>query len=1144
MAESYSVEAILSATDKNMSSTFKRALGVCNSFGSQVKSIVAGVGVTKALGAAMNTMTSSLGGAITRFDTLHSYPKVMNSLGFSTDAAKASVSKLNASVQGLPTSLADIVKSAQSLTSVTGNMGKATDTAIALNHALLASSASTEDVSRAQQQYSQMLAVGKPDMQAWRTLQETMAPALTKIAKKLGIASGNTTELYNAMKNGQITFDQFNAALIECDTEAGGFADTALSASKTIRTGLTNIGSAVENVEMRIISAFNNILDSQGFGGFVDILDKIKSSIYSLSGAFMETKDGIDYTFKPAILQDFMSAINTMKTKVRSAMNAFKDTGAIQEAQKALHKFGQAFEKISDVLANSMLLETIANVFGQIVSTVSYFAGEIASQFSSLIDVKGVTSTCNQVKQVFSDMSGALKGAWERFRDTGAIQACASALSAVKDAVLHVIDACAQSGVIESLADAFGKIVKNIADVVKKIAEFVSALDPGTIQTALKAVTGLFLAFKGYKAVQSGISHLKNFGNATKIMGSNAKTALGNVKNLWSAIKDSAGTKSLDPLKDLFKKKPEENSETPGSSVPNTGGLDKIKAKYEGIAKVVESVGNTIKTSIEGIGTAISGILDSITQGISLVIESLGTAISGIVTSFGSAISTAAQGIGTGIATIFRGLGEALAMIPPTTWLGIAAAALAVGVAFALVGSQGEGLQMILNGVATVITALVPVIQTVVSGIVACVQTLPSIFISIGVAIQSAFEGIGSIVESFGQAVKTAFEGVSTVITAFGDAVSSVLDSVAGVFKSVGEAALNAGKGFKQLASGIKMITKLNLLDMGASLAAVATGVGAIAVAASGIGDSGTQMMTLVMALQMIVSTAEGLTTVTTVIPQFISSFSGIEAISAPLASAGAAMVAFGASTAAMIGPVLASAAGLTALTVVVGTVGSAFSSAASTVTSSMNSIVTAMTAAEAKASTSGTAMGTNFTSGLRGGLSKGVSVARSSCNNIISAFKACQSKALYCGQMIGQGLADGLRASAGSVRAAAADLAAAADAAIQAKAKIGSPSKVQKKNGIWMGKGLVNGLVAMRSRVQQAAEDILYLPMLETPDLAFSGLVGDMNADYDYTNRSEITIETPLYINDREFARATSRATQNELERSSKLKERIQGAR
>lgn len=1049
MAESYSIEAILSATDKNMSSTFKKALGVCNSFGSQVKSIVAGVGVTKALGVAMNTVTTSLDGAITRFDTLHSYPKVMNSLGFSTDAAKASVSKLNASVQGLPTSLADIVKSAQSLTSVTGNMGKATDTAIALNHALLASSASTEDVSRAQQQYSQMLAVGKPDMQSWRTLQETMAPALTKTAKKLGIVSGNTTELYNAMKSGQITFDQFNAALIECDTEAGGFAETALSASKTIRTGFTNIKSAVENVEMRIISAFNNILDSQGFGSFVDILDKVKSSIYSLSGAFMETKDGIDYAFKPAILQDFMSAINTMKTKVRSAMNAFKDTGAIQEAKKALDKFGQAFNKIGDALANSMLLETIANIFGQIVGTASYFAGEIASQFSSLIDINGITNTCNQVKQVFSDMAKALKGAWEKFRDTGAIQACASALSAVKDAVLHVMDACAQSGVIENLANAFGKVVKNIADVVKKIAEFVSALDPGTIQTALKAVTGLFLAFKGCKAIQSGISHLKNFGSAAKNAGTNAKDAVSNVKNLISAIKDSASTKSLDPLKNLFKKKKDDSDES-GGSVPNTGGIDKIKAKYEGIAKVVESVGNTIKTSIEGIGTAISGILDSITQGISLVIETLGTAISGIVTSLGSAISTAAQGIGTGIATIFRGLGEALAMIPPTTWLGIAAAALAVGAAFALAGSQGEGLQMILNGVATVVTALGPVIQTV-------------------------FEGICSTIESFGSIIATVFDGISGVITAFGEAVSGVLQSVSGVIDSIGTAALNAGKGFKELAKGIQIITGLNLLDMGASLAAVAAGIGAISAASVGIGSAGTQMMALVTAISM---------------------------------------------------------------------VGTTFASTSATVTSSLNSIISAMSAAEARASTSGTAMGTKFTSGLKGSLSGGVSVARSSCNNIISAFNVCQSRAQYCGQMIGQGLANGLRASEGSVRAAAASLAAAADAAIQAKAKIGSPSKVQYKNGIWWAQGLVNGMKAMKTKVKEVASDILYMPNMLQPNLSYSGMTTSLNSDYTYSMSGEYIIEVPLEIDGREMARATAKYDQAELARSQKFNKTLRGVK
>lgn len=81
MAESFSVEAILTATDKNMTSTMNKAIGACQSFGDRVKSIVAGVGITKAIGATMNVLSSSFDGAINRFDTMQSYPKVMKSLG-------------------------------------------------------------------------------------------------------------------------------------------------------------------------------------------------------------------------------------------------------------------------------------------------------------------------------------------------------------------------------------------------------------------------------------------------------------------------------------------------------------------------------------------------------------------------------------------------------------------------------------------------------------------------------------------------------------------------------------------------------------------------------------------------------------------------------------------------------------------------------------------------------------------------------------------------------------------------------------------------------------------------------------------------------------------------------------------------------
>lgn len=940
MAESFSVEAILTATDKNMTSTMNKAIGACQSFGDRVKSIVAGVGITKAIGATMNVLSSSFDGAINRFDTMQSYPKVMKSLGGSIEQSQKSVAKLNQSVQGLPTNLADVVTTSKSLAAVTSNIDKATDTTIALNHAFLASGSSSEDASRGLQQYSQMLAKGTVDMQSWRTLQETMAPALTKVAKKLGITSGNANELYDALQNGTITFDQFNDAMIECDTETGGFAETALEASKGIKTSMTNIKSAVQNLEQGFLSAMNNMLKSKAMGGLVDNLEKIKSKIYDFRNSIMESKDdGLTWDFKPGVLENVSKAMDWLADRANNA--------------KAM-----------------------------------------VQQF------------------------------YDGFMKTDAVQNAITLFDKVKDAIGNVMDKLQDSKVFEQLGQDIGNIIAKVEDVTGKIADFIANLkteDVKRFASAVKLLAGAFVAIKVGSKVSSMISGV-----------------VGTAKGGYSKLKSI-----IDKIRGLGEKPTQEiPGQLPQNGTPSDGIGDAtmrtaqktskaaqiINSAFEGISNVITSVCEGVKGIITGLGEAISTAFQGIGQGVKSALEGVGT----VIESLGTAISTVAQGIGQGLATAFTGLGTAIAMVPPTTWLALAAAILATGAAMALVGSQGEGLQMVLQGVADVVSA-------------------------------------------FGPVIKEVFEGISGVITSFGETVSGILNSVSGVIESIGQSALNAGKGFKELAKGIQIITGLNLFDMGASLAAVATGIGAISAASVGIGSAGTQMMALVTAIGM---------------------------------------------------------------------VGTTFASTSATVTNSCNNIISAMSAAEARASTSGTAMGTKFTSGLKGSLSKSVSIARSSCNNIISAFNACQSKAQYCGQMIGQGLANGLRASEGSVRAAAASLAAAADAAIRAKAKIGSPSKIADKDGMWWGKGYRNGILGMVPQVEKAAEKLLYLPLMSAPKMAFGGVVSDMNAEYDYTSNAQLTVEMPLYINDREFARATYRANQNEINRNSKLNERLRGNR
>ena len=1004
MAESFSVEAILSATDKNMSSTMKKAIGACQSFGDRVKSIVAGVGVTKVIGATMNVLSSSFDGAINRFDTMQSYPKVMKSLGFSVEQSQKSVAKLNQSVQGLPTSLADVVTTSKSLSAVTGNIDKATDTTIALNHAFLASGSSSEDASRGLQQYSQMLAKGTVDMQSWRTLQETMAPALTKVAKKLGITSGNANELYAALQNGTITFDQFNDAMIECDTETGGFADTALEASKGIKTSMTNIKSAVQNFEQGFMSAMNNMLKSKAMGGLVDNLEKIKSKIYDFRNSIMETKDdGLTWDFKPGVMENVSKAMDWLADRANNA--------------KAM-----------------------------------------IQQF------------------------------YDGFMKTDAVQNAITMFDKIKDAIGNVMDKLQDSKVFEQLGQDIGNIIAKVEDVTGKIADFVANLKTEDVKKFAGAVKLLAGAFVGVKVGSKLTSTIKG------VVGS-AQSGYSKLKSIIDKIKGVGGTEGAPTSSPSSSGVPDIGNASIQTAQKTSKAAQIINSAFEGISNVISSVCEGAKGIITSLGDAISNVFEGLGNGIKSALEGVGT----VIESFGTAISTVAQGIGQGLATAFTGLGTAIAMVPPTTWLALAAAILATGAAMALVGSQGEGLQMVLEGVADVVSACGPVIKDV-------------------------------------------FEGISNVIQSFGETVSGILNSVSGVIKSIGQSALNAGKGFKQLANGIKIITSLNLIDMGASLGAVAVGIGAIATASSGMGDIGAQMMALATALTMIVSTQAGIESLSATIPSLSDALSSLSEISEPLTVASGAMTAFAGAIAPVASSVMATAASIAVLVTVASTISSAFTSASSASVTSINAIVTAMTNAEAKATTSGTAMGTKFTSGLKGSMSKSVSVARSSCNNIISAFNACQSKSYYCGQMIGQGLANGLRASEGSVRSAAASLAAAADAAIQAKAKIGSPSKVTRKDGMWIGKGLVLGLESMYSDVKRASEDLLYLPMLDAPKMAFGGIVSDLNTEYEYTNNAQLTIETPLYINDREFARATYRANQNEFDRHSKFNERLRG--
>ena len=381
-----------------------------------------------------------------------------------------------------------------------------------------------------------------------------------------------------------------------------------------------------------------------------------------------------------AVAQQMGMSMAEMQAKIQDGtmatedfFNAVKEVGNSQGFKDLAMQYkstDQALQGMAETLSNKLqpAWQALDQVGIQAVQGIIDAIGQIDTEALTA----GVLDAVETIKGGFNTLKTIVTNAWNAFKETGAIDSAKEALNSCKDAINNVVTAVSNSGIIETFAHAFGEIVDQVSIAVDKIADFIAGLDEGTINAFAGAIAGLFTAYAGYKVVSSATSKIKDFT-------SNAKSALKTVKDLYKKIKGGR-----DP------KKPSQTPQVDPVETKNLKNISsEIKAKWEGVGSVVESVGTSIKTALEGVGdvfksvgTAIAdaakGIgegIKSALEGVGTVIESIGTAIKSVleglapvIESLGTALATLAKGIGEGIAIALRGLGSALAMIPRTTW--------------------------------------------------------------------------------------------------------------------------------------------------------------------------------------------------------------------------------------------------------------------------------------------------------------------------------------------------------------------------------------------------------------------------------------------------------------------------------------------
>lgn len=326
----------------------------------------------------------------------------------------------------------------------------------------------------------------------------------------------------------------------------------------------------------------------------------------------------------------------------------------------------------------------------------------------------------------------------------------------------------------------------------------------------------------------------------------------------------------------------------------------------QGLADIfVQLVGGTLQAFASALVT-LAPVMTTIAQAFSMLsplVVAFGMAFSMVATAVGGAISQLVTVITNAVVQIVQAIAP---FIPNITQM------------FTTIAT------VVANAIVQIVQALAPFIPAVTQMVVALAPVLSQIvsaFNNLVSEISPIIDSITNLFKTLGEQISSILESAGSVVESFGSAIRNVLDGVAGIFESMGNAAKNAGMGVKLIAQGIKMLTELGLMDLVATLAAVATGLTAIV--ASGIGSAGPGLQAAGMGMQMMATSAQMASVAIQMLPTALTTLSAsLGTLPAMMTMAGTAMMTFATSAQSSVMSLMAIGATITQFASMLMTIG------------------------------------------------------------------------------------------------------------------------------------------------------------------------------------------------------------------------------
>lgn len=722
---------------------------------------VAGI-VSAVTGKAFTAISRSLDSAISRVDTMNNFPKVMAGLGYGADAATSSIDKMSDHLTGLPTRLDAMTSSVQKIVPTVKDVGKATDIMLAFNDALLAGGASTQVQEAALEQFCQVLAKGKPEMEDWRSIVTAMPGQMDQVAKSMLGPTASTNDLYNALKTGKVSVEDLEDAFISLDKNGyAGFDSFAQQA----KTGTAGIATSMANLQNSVTKAVAACIDAIGVENITAPIQGATTLIKNSGNAIAGSIAGIRGT-----LTEFSGDMSRMLAT---------DT-PVSELARNVDIFGRCLRGIADdasaAIAGMLPLEGIASSLSGYGLATTVF--DIARAINQMIEsAGGITAVCGSLRgfapaiapaaagltafiaggvasgissiPVLGGLLGGLTGPLSALAGPAGIAAAAfiglmatseELRSAVGSAVSGVVQAVVPLGaqiasavmpVVAALPGLMSSVATALAQVIGPIGQLVQALLPliPPVIQAICSVLGTAIAIiQQVLAVAAPIAaQVVSFvAQCVAVVMPAIQSVLTCVQTAMPLIQAWISA-ALSVIQAIW------NAVWPVMSTVTTSVLSVVSAMVQGTMAVIQAIIQTVMAVIdgdwsgawEGIQSVASAIWGAIESAISACISAVSAVISSVLSSISGVWSSTWGAIKGAFSSIWEGIKSAAQSGVNSVYTTVTGIKDKITGFFAGAGSwlveSGKG---ILNGLKSGIESAVGAVTSSVSGAVERIRGL------------------------------------------------------------------------------------------------------------------------------------------------------------------------------------------------------------------------------------------------------------------------------------------------------------------------------------------------------------------------------------------------------------------------------------